>query len=218
MPRTIRALRYNATDLQELAHRSAPPHAPEQPGPRRGLHDPDNLIVYGGLGRRPHATGPSPRPSCARWKPGTGRDAVGAVGQAGGCLPHARGRRGCCWPTPTSSPPGRRRRPTSRTWERDGLIMYGQMTAGSWIYIGTQGIFQGTYETFGRRPASTAGRHRPAGKVWFVTAGLGGWAGPAAGRHHERRRRPACRGGPLARSAASTCARSTASATISTRP
>ena len=34
-------------------------------------------------------------------------------------------------------------------WEREGLIMYGQMTAGSWIYIGTQGILQGTYETFG---------------------------------------------------------------------
>ena len=34
-------------------------------------------------------------------------------------------------------------------WEAEGLIMYGQMTAGSWIYIGTQGILQGTYETFG---------------------------------------------------------------------
>ncbi|MCK5920923.1 MAG: hypothetical protein KAG66_08270, partial [Methylococcales bacterium] len=34
-------------------------------------------------------------------------------------------------------------------WEEDGLMMYGQMTAGSWIYIGTQGILQGTYETFG---------------------------------------------------------------------
>jgi urocanate hydratase len=34
-------------------------------------------------------------------------------------------------------------------WEQAGLIMYGQMTAGSWIYIGTQGILQGTYETFG---------------------------------------------------------------------
>src|SRR3989449_800820 len=34
-------------------------------------------------------------------------------------------------------------------WERAGLIMYGQMTAGSWIYIGTQGILQGTYETLG---------------------------------------------------------------------
>jgi len=34
-------------------------------------------------------------------------------------------------------------------WEQQGLIMYGQMTAGSWIYIGTQGILQGTYETFG---------------------------------------------------------------------
>jgi len=36
-----------------------------------------------------------------------------------------------------------------RELERQGLIMYGQMTAGSWIYIGTQGILQGTYETFG---------------------------------------------------------------------
>jgi len=34
-------------------------------------------------------------------------------------------------------------------WEKEGLTMYGQMTAGSWIYIGTQGILQGTYETFG---------------------------------------------------------------------
>src|SRR3954469_8407310 len=34
-------------------------------------------------------------------------------------------------------------------WEQDGLIMYGQMTAGSWIYIGSQGILQGTYETLG---------------------------------------------------------------------
>src|SRR6185436_7187502 len=34
-------------------------------------------------------------------------------------------------------------------WEAEGLLMYGQMTAGSWIYIGTQGILQGTYETFG---------------------------------------------------------------------
>jgi urocanate hydratase len=49
------------------------------------------------------------------------------------------------------------------TWEKfdeldkKGLIMYGQMTAGSWIYIGTQGILQGTYETFGALPNSKAG-------------------------------------------------------------
>ena len=67
------------------------------------------------------------------------------------------------------------------TWEkfheldRRGLMMYGQMTAGSWIYIGSQGIVQGTYETFvevGRRHynGDLAGR-------WILTAGLGGMGG-----------------------------------------
>jgi len=67
------------------------------------------------------------------------------------------------------------------TWEhfdeldRKGLMMYGQMTAGSWIYIGSQGIVQGTYETFvemGRRHfgGDLAGK-------WFLTAGLGGMGG-----------------------------------------
>jgi urocanate hydratase len=59
--------------------------------------------------------------------------------------------------------------------DRKGLMMYGQMTAGSWIYIGSQGIVQGTYETFaelGRRHygGSLAGR-------WILTAGLGGMGG-----------------------------------------
>src|SRR5471032_3014483 len=67
------------------------------------------------------------------------------------------------------------------TWEhfneldRKGLMMFGQMTAGSWIYIGSQGIVQGTYETFvemGRRHfgGNLAGR-------WVLTAGLGGMGG-----------------------------------------
>ncbi|SEE65352.1 urocanate hydratase [Rhizobiales bacterium GAS191] len=71
--------------------------------------------------------------------------------------------------------------PKWATWEvfnaldRKGLMMYGQMTAGSWIYIGSQGIVQGTYETFseiGRRHfgGSLAGR-------WFLTGGLGGMGG-----------------------------------------
>src|SRR5438874_3837069 len=62
-----------------------------------------------------------------------------------------------------------------RRLEDAGLTMYGQMTAGSWIYIGTQGILQGTYETF----AAIAKRHfggSLAGKV-VVTAGLGGMGG-----------------------------------------
>jgi urocanate hydratase len=60
-------------------------------------------------------------------------------------------------------------------WEKEGLIMYGQMTAGSWIYIGTQGILQGTYETFG----SLAHQHFGGTlKGRFVlTAGLGEMGG-----------------------------------------
>ena len=59
--------------------------------------------------------------------------------------------------------------------DRKGLMMYGQMTAGSWIYIGSQGIVQGTYETF----AEAARRHYGGdwtGK-WILTAGLGGMGG-----------------------------------------
>ncbi len=62
-----------------------------------------------------------------------------------------------------------------RDLEREGLIMYGQMTAGSWIYIGTQGILQGTYETF----AEAARQHFGGslkGRI-TVTAGLGGMGG-----------------------------------------
>ena len=62
-----------------------------------------------------------------------------------------------------------------RELERMGLMMYGQMTAGSWIYIGSQGIVQGTYETFGavaRRHFGGSLRHR-----LVVTAGLGGMGG-----------------------------------------
>ncbi|MCW5853832.1 MAG: urocanate hydratase, partial [Anaerolineae bacterium] len=58
---------------------------------------------------------------------------------------------------------------------RQGLFMYGQMTAGSWIYIGTQGIVQGTYETF-----AEAGRQHYGGDLagrWILTAGLGGMGG-----------------------------------------
>ncbi len=71
--------------------------------------------------------------------------------------------------------------PNWATWEhfneldKEGLMMYGQMTAGSWIYIGTQGILQGTYETF----AAAAKQHYNSdltGKL-VVTAGLGGMGG-----------------------------------------
>ena len=63
-------------------------------------------------------------------------------------------------------------------YERDGLMMYGQMTAGSWIYIGTQGILQGTYETFGSL-ARQHGWDSLAGKL-VLTAGLGEMGGAQA--------------------------------------
>ncbi|MDO9367553.1 MAG: urocanate hydratase [Sphingopyxis sp.] len=71
--------------------------------------------------------------------------------------------------------------PKWATWEhfhaldKQGLMMYGQMTAGSWIYIGSQGIVQGTYETF-----VEAGRQHYGGDLsgrWILTAGLGGMGG-----------------------------------------
>ena len=71
--------------------------------------------------------------------------------------------------------------PAWASWEkfgeldRKGLMMYGQMTAGSWIYIGSQGIVQGTYETF-----CEAGRQHYNGDLrgrWILTAGLGGMGG-----------------------------------------
>ncbi len=63
-------------------------------------------------------------------------------------------------------------------YERDGLMMYGQMTAGSWIYIGTQGILQGTYETFGSL-ARQHGWDSLKGKL-ILTAGLGEMGGAQA--------------------------------------
>ena len=92
--------------------------------------------------------------------------------------------------------------PEFRRLEHLGLTMYGQMTAGSWIYIGTQGIVQGTYETF-----AEAGRQHYGGNLtgkWILTGGLGGMGGAQplaaslAGASPRRSRRcparcPGCR-------------------------
>src|SRR5215208_6635196 len=61
--------------------------------------------------------------------------------------------------------------------ERMGLTMYGQMTAGSWIYIGSQGIVQGTFETFVAARKAHAARTGEHGGKWVLTAGLGGMGG-----------------------------------------
>ena len=64
-----------------------------------------------------------------------------------------------------------------RRLEAAGLTMFGQMTAGSWIYIGTQGILQGTYETFVAARRAFEARTRQPGPYWVLTAGLGGMGG-----------------------------------------
>ena len=134
---------------------------------------PADLVVYGGTGRR-RATGRRTMPSCGNWNRS------------------ATTRR--CWcsravPSAFSALTKRRRVLIAnanlvghwsnweqfRALEKLGLIMYGQMTAGSWIYIGSQGILQGTYETF----AAAARKHfggSLAGRL-VVTGGLGGMGG-----------------------------------------
>ncbi len=72
-------------------------------------------------------------------------------------------------------------------WEREGLIMYGQMTAGSWIYIGTQGILQGTYETLAAAARKHYGPDKSLKGKFVLTAGLGemGGAQPLAIKMNE---------------------------------
>ena len=143
---------------------------------------------------RRRAAGRRSTRSCASLQqPRERRDAARAVGQARRRVPHARrARRACSSPTPTLVPHWATWE-TFRELEAHGLTMYGQMTAGSWIYIGTQGILQGTYETFaalarrhfGGSLAGRLGRHRRPGRHGRR---------PAAGRDDERRRRPRRRG------------------------
>jgi len=89
-----------------------------------------------------------------------------------------------------------------REYERMGLTMYGQMTAGSWIYIGTQGIVQGTYETFvemGRQHFDGTLDHK-----LLVTGGCGGRRGTSTrSRRRSTRRSNAQRSGRTSRSASS---------------
>ena len=91
-----------------------------------------------------------------------------------------------------------------RELERAGLTMYGQMTAGSWIYIATQGIIQGTYETF-----AEAARQHFGGSLAGTATITGGsrrhGRRPAPGDHDERRRRARRRGGRGACSPAPRC-------------
>src|SRR5439155_11669970 len=146
--------------------------------------DPDNLIVYGGRGR-----------AARNW---AAFDAILAALrdlEPDETLLVQSGKPVAIFTTHTEAPrvllansnivPKWATQENFDQWERDGLIMYGQMTAGSWIYIGTQGILQGTFETFG----AVARRHfggTLAGRI-VLTAGLGGMGGaqPLAATMHD---------------------------------
>ena len=135
---------------------------------------PEELVVYGGIGR-----------AARDWR---SFDAiVGALRELDGdeTLLVQSGKPVGVFKTHTDAPrvliANSNLVPHWATWEhvnkldRDGLMMYGQMTAGSWIYIGSQGIIQGTYETF-----VEAGRQHFGGDLkgkWVLTGGLGGMGG-----------------------------------------
>ena len=136
---------------------------------------PDRLVVYGGTGKaardwpslrrdRPHADRSEARRDAARADPAARSASANArVGAAGA---HRQLEPGAAdWATWEEF----------RRLEALGLTMYGQMTAGSWIYIGTQGILQGTYETFAAVAAKRFGGTL-AGTI-TLTGGLGGMGG-----------------------------------------
>jgi len=135
---------------------------------------PDDLVVYGGIGRAARNWDCYDRILRALRALGDDETLLVQSGKPVGVFPtHADAPRVLI---ANSNLVGR-----WSTWEhfheldRKGLMMYGQMTAGSWIYIGSQGIVQGTYETF-----VEMGRQHYGGNLegrWILTAGLGGMGG-----------------------------------------
>ena len=189
LPRTVRAPRGTTLScrswLQEAALRmlmnNLDPDVAERP---------DDLVVYGGIGQGGAQLGVLRRDRARAALARERRDAPRAVGQARRRLPHARGRAARASSSNSNLVPAWATWEHFRELERKGLMMYGQMTAGSWIYIGTQGILQGTYETFAAA-ARTALRREPRGQ--------------ARGHRRPRRhgRRPAARGDDERRGASS---------------
>ena len=136
--------------------------------------DPENLVVYGGIGR-----------AARTWEDFDRIVASLRNLEADETLLVQSGRPVGIFRTHADAPrvliANSNLVPRWATWshfselDRRGLAMYGQMTAGSWIYIGSQGIVQGTYETF-----AEAGRQHHDGDLagrWILTAGLGGMGG-----------------------------------------
>ncbi|RWE61048.1 urocanate hydratase [Mesorhizobium sp.] len=136
--------------------------------------NPNELVVYGGIGRAARTWNDFDRIVASLKTLGDDETLLVQSGKPVGVFP-----------THTDAPrvliANSNLVPHWATWEKfneldkKGLMMYGQMTAGSWIYIGTQGIVQGTYETF-----VEAGRQHYGGNLrgkWILTGGLGGMGG-----------------------------------------
>ncbi len=173
-PRIIRARARQYLERAHLDDRSAAAHADEQLGPRGcGESRPSSWCTA--ASGAPRAIGIATTASSRRLKTLTEEETL--LVQSGKPVG--------VFPTHADAPrvliANSNLVPHWATWEhfheldRKGLAMFGQMTAGSWIYIGSQGIVQGTYETF----AEMGRRHfggNLAGK-WILTAGLGGMGG-----------------------------------------
>ena len=135
---------------------------------------PEDLVVYGGTGRAARSWEAFDAIVRDAALAGRRRDPARAIRQAGRRVPHAR-RRAARADRQLQPGAALGRLGDFRELERHGLTMYGQMTAGSWIYIGTQGILQGTYETFG-----AVARQHFGGSLrgrWTLTGGMGGMGG-----------------------------------------
>ena len=137
--------------------------------------DPENLVVYGGTGRAVAVMGSLRCDLRGRLSVSpTMRPCSFNRANRSACSAPTSGRHAFCSPTPTSCPEWANWTEFRRL-ESLGLTMYGQMTAGSWIYIGTQGILQGTYECFAEIARRRFGGSL-AGTI-TLTAGLGGMGG-----------------------------------------
>ena len=137
--------------------------------------DPEQLIVYGGRGKAARDLGSLQAIVRTLERLEERRDAPGAVrASQSGCFGPMTWLPGSSSPTASSS---HEWATLEHFWELEaaGLTMYGQMTAGSWIYIGTQGILQGTYQTFAAIAEQRFGGSL-AGTL-TLTAGLGGMGG-----------------------------------------
>ena len=149
---------------------------------------PDDLVVYGGTGRAARDWRPS-TPWSAPYHPARGRrDHAGAVRPAGRRDAHPRvGARVII--ANSNLVPDWANWPEFRRLEKLGLTMYGQMTAGSWIYIGTQGIVQGTVRDL-RGGRGEAVRRHPGRDAHPDRRLRRHGRRPTAGGHPERRRLP----------------------------